>query len=110
MGKPSEVWPKGIPEVGDKAKRTRTVLARDIELFTEMSGDRNPLHYDEELAQEVVRDHRPLFAIAESVIYLRDVHYRQQVRARGLSYQDGGYWGVFSTLTLHQKQVYSSQK
>ena len=52
MGKPSEVWPKGIPEVGDKAKRTRTVLARDIELFTEMSGDRNPLHYDEEVAQQ----------------------------------------------------------
>jgi acyl dehydratase len=26
------------------------VSARDIELFTEMTGDRNPLHYDEELA------------------------------------------------------------
>jgi acyl dehydratase len=37
-------------EVGAKASRTRTVQARDIELFTELSGDRNPLHYDEELA------------------------------------------------------------
>ncbi len=27
------------------------VTARDIELFTEMSGDRNPLHYDEEAAR-----------------------------------------------------------
>lgn len=27
------------------------VNARDIELFTKMSGDRNPLHYDEELAK-----------------------------------------------------------
>jgi acyl dehydratase len=26
------------------------VTARDIELFTEMTGDRNPLHYDAELA------------------------------------------------------------
>jgi len=36
--------------VGDTARRTRTVMARDIELFTEMTGDRNPLHYDEQLA------------------------------------------------------------
>jgi acyl dehydratase len=37
-------------EIGDTAQRTRTVTARDIELFTEMTGDRNPLHYDAELA------------------------------------------------------------
>jgi acyl dehydratase len=36
--------------VGSVARRTRTVSARDIELFTELTGDRNPLHYDEELA------------------------------------------------------------
>ena len=36
--------------VGQTASRTRTVVARDIELFTEMTGDRNPLHYDERLA------------------------------------------------------------
>ena len=35
------------PRVGDKARRTRTVTARDIELFTEITGDRNPLHCDE---------------------------------------------------------------
>ena len=40
-----------IPAVGATARRTRTVSARDIELFTEMTGDRNPLHYDEKLAQ-----------------------------------------------------------
>jgi acyl dehydratase len=34
------------PEVGRRAARTRTVNARDIELFTELTGDRNPLHYD----------------------------------------------------------------
>ena len=44
------VWPAGAPEVGQKAEMTREVLAQDIEMFTAMSGDRNPLHYDEELA------------------------------------------------------------
>lgn len=37
--------------VGDTASRTRTVTARDIELFTEISGDRNPLHYDAAAAE-----------------------------------------------------------
>lgn len=36
--------------LGQRAQRNRTVTARDIELFTEMTGDRNPLHYDERLA------------------------------------------------------------
>jgi acyl dehydratase len=39
------------PAVGTIARRARTVSARDIELFTEITGDRNPLHYDEELAE-----------------------------------------------------------
>jgi acyl dehydratase len=41
-----------MPAVGQRAERTRAVESRDIELFTEISGDRNPLHYDEELAKE----------------------------------------------------------
>jgi acyl dehydratase len=36
--------------VGSVARRSRVVRARDIELFTEITGDRNPLHYDEEAA------------------------------------------------------------
>ena len=51
MNLANEVWPKGIPVVGQKAQRSREVTARDIELFTEISGDRNPLHYDEEVAR-----------------------------------------------------------
>jgi acyl dehydratase len=39
-----------VPEVGDKASRTRLVRREDIELFTELTGDRNPLHYDEAAA------------------------------------------------------------
>ena len=46
----NDVWPRGMPQVGQTARRSRAVTARDNELFTEMSGDRNPLHYDEELA------------------------------------------------------------
>jgi acyl dehydratase len=36
--------------VGQTASRTRAVRRRDIELFTQLTGDRNPLHYDEEAA------------------------------------------------------------
>ena len=36
--------------IGEKAARTRIVRERDIELFTELTGDRNPLHYDEQAA------------------------------------------------------------
>ncbi|MEP6666875.1 MAG: MaoC family dehydratase, partial [Nocardioidaceae bacterium] len=32
------------------AKRTRRVTTQDIELFTQITGDRNPLHYDADLA------------------------------------------------------------
>jgi acyl dehydratase len=38
-------------KVGDTARRSRVVQARDIELFTEITGDRNPLHYDHEAAE-----------------------------------------------------------
>ena len=39
-----------VAAVGDTAEMTREVTAADIEKFTEISGDRNPLHYDEEAA------------------------------------------------------------
>jgi len=51
MGAASAVWPNGIPAIGQQAQRPRAVTARDIELFTDISGDRNPLHYDEEVAR-----------------------------------------------------------
>ena len=38
-------------DIGDRAHRTRTVTLDDIERFTAMTGDRNPLHYDEDLAR-----------------------------------------------------------
>jgi acyl dehydratase len=39
-----------VPRVGDRASRTRRIRREDIGLFTELTGDRNPLHYDEEAA------------------------------------------------------------
>jgi acyl dehydratase len=43
-------WPHGGPAVGDRASLTRTIEPDDILRFTAMSGDRNPLHYDEAAA------------------------------------------------------------
>jgi acyl dehydratase len=39
-------------QAGEKAARTRRVREQDIELFTELTGDRNPLHYDERVATD----------------------------------------------------------
>jgi acyl dehydratase len=47
----NQAWPKGAPKVGQRAERSRTVEAMDIELFTRISGDRNPIHYDEKIAK-----------------------------------------------------------
>jgi acyl dehydratase len=33
-------------QVGQKARRSKTVTARDVELYAEITGDRNPLHFD----------------------------------------------------------------
>jgi len=45
------IWNGRMPAVGQVAERSRTVAAQDIGLFTEISGDRNPLHYDVEAAR-----------------------------------------------------------
>lgn len=39
------------PQIGTTATRTRTITTRDIEAFTEITGDRNPIHYDDEVAK-----------------------------------------------------------
>ncbi|WP_336361520.1 MaoC family dehydratase [Haladaptatus sp. ZSTT2] len=46
----TEVWPVSQPEIGDTAKRSRTIEEKDIERFSAISGDYNPLHYDAEAA------------------------------------------------------------
>lgn len=39
------------PKVGQTAQLSRTVTSEDIALFTAISGDHNPLHYDLEAAK-----------------------------------------------------------
>jgi acyl dehydratase len=53
MSEVSQIWPWGMPVVGQRAERSREVEAKDIELFTAISGDRNPIHYDADLAAQI---------------------------------------------------------
>jgi acyl dehydratase len=53
MGDTSErgaAWPNGAPEIGQRSSLTRTVRPEYIALFSEISGDYNPVHYDEVVA------------------------------------------------------------
>jgi len=50
MDAPNTAWAGEAPKVGQKAERSRLVEPEYIRLFTEISGDRNPLHYDERAA------------------------------------------------------------
>jgi len=48
-------WKKtiaGKPEEGSSASRTRMTSMLDVEMFTQMTGDRNPIHYDADLAEK----------------------------------------------------------
>jgi len=44
----------GKPVVGAVARRTRRTSEHDIQRFSEMTGDFNPLHYDRELAESSI--------------------------------------------------------
>jgi acyl dehydratase len=41
-----------MPREGASAERSRSVEQRDVYLFADMTGDRNPLHFDEDAARE----------------------------------------------------------
>jgi acyl dehydratase len=43
---------RGKPAIGAEAQRRRRTTAADVVAFTAMTGDRNPLHYDERLAAQ----------------------------------------------------------
>jgi len=42
---------KGMSAQGQSAERRRTTSMKDIAAFTEITGDRNPLHYARQLAE-----------------------------------------------------------
>lgn len=44
-------WLRNRPRIGQTAQLSRTITEKDISLFTEISGDRNPLHYDLNVAK-----------------------------------------------------------
>jgi acyl dehydratase len=39
------IGPLGL-SVGQRARRSQTVTAKEVELYAEITGDRNPLHFD----------------------------------------------------------------
>jgi acyl dehydratase len=49
-GDPWALTLAGRPSLGQRARRRRMTSMRDVELFAEMTGDRNPLHFDAEAA------------------------------------------------------------
>jgi acyl dehydratase len=51
------VWQRtrfGKPEIGATAERRRVTRACDVIAFSDMTGDRNPIHYDQDLAARTV--------------------------------------------------------
>ena len=44
-----KIGPLGL-SVGQRASRTQTVTMRHLELYAEITGDRNPLHFDPDFA------------------------------------------------------------
>src|SRR5215813_478833 len=44
------IGPLGL-RVGQRARRTQQITARDVERYAEITGDRNPLHFDADFAR-----------------------------------------------------------
>lgn len=51
MNTKTDTWPGGMPEIGQTAQRSRMIGPNDIQSFTDISGDQNPLHYDQAVAE-----------------------------------------------------------
>ena len=47
----ADVWRGGAPTVGQRASASRMVEREYIEMFSQISGDYNPVHYDEAVAK-----------------------------------------------------------
>ena len=44
-GSGEPIGPLGL-RIGQRARRTQTVTVREVELYAQITGDRNPLHFD----------------------------------------------------------------
>lgn len=49
MAEDAPVGPLGL-RVGQRAERTKTITDEDVEAYARITGDRNPLHFDESFA------------------------------------------------------------
>ncbi len=47
-----------VPAVGDRAKRSVRITEEEIETFAKLTGDRNPLHFDDAFARSIGFDGR----------------------------------------------------
>jgi len=47
-----------IPRAGERAERTLTITTEHIEQFARLSGDRNPVHFDDAFARSIGFDGR----------------------------------------------------
>ena len=58
--KKTDIWSRTLagrrPDIGASAERSRQTSMQDVEMFTAMTGDRNPLHYDAALAAQAPFD------------------------------------------------------
>jgi acyl dehydratase len=50
MSERTEAWPDGAPVVGQRASLSREIRSEYIRMFSDISGDENPVHYDEAVA------------------------------------------------------------
>jgi acyl dehydratase len=50
MSTTERIGPLGLA-VGQRARRTQTITAKDVELYAQITGDRNPLHFDADFAK-----------------------------------------------------------
>lgn len=47
----TSIWTTTPPRIGQIAERSRLIKPEYLEMFAEISGDRNPLHFDEAAAK-----------------------------------------------------------
>jgi len=63
----SESHATSMPAVGARARRSRQVTSADIERFTAMTGDRNPVHYDPDIARARSRRDKPVTRLRTTI-------------------------------------------
>jgi len=91
---PKTTTPMPVASVGDTATATQTVTRDDIETYADLVGDHNPIHLDDDYAQDTMFDGRiahgmlsagvlsaALADLDGDIVYLsQDLHFEAPVR------------------------------